>query len=255
MQKKNQQGVEWLEFDLLSDIPGLRHASFLRHGGTSEGDFKSLNASYNVGDDPQHVKANLDLIQQCFKQDTQQDLPLFWARQCHSKEIAHIQPHSPQETPSCDALVTNTPGLTLMIRHADCQAAIFYDPVHRVIANVHAGWRGNVENIYAETIQYLQKNFDSKPSELLVCISPSLGPDDAEFVHYKHEFPPEFWEFQTRPTYFDLWAISEYQLHMAGVLSHHIEMARISTYANPYDYFSYRLNKHTGRLATCVALT
>lgn len=254
MQRKKEGALEWLEFDLLTDIPHLKHAVFLRHGGHSKGPYKSLNASFMVGDDEGDVKANIEVVRSFFQSGVSVPCKLFWGRQCHESKIALITEESSQESNGVDALATTIPGSVLMIRHADCQAAIFYDPINNAIANVHAGWRGSVQNIYATTIQFMEKTFGSKPANLLVCISPSLGPDDAEFIHYTQELPQEFWNFQVRPTYFDFWAISRHQLQEAGVLPHHIEIASISTYANPRDYFSYRQEKISGRHATCVAL-
>ncbi len=255
MQRFLQDGLEWLEFNLLADIPHLKHAVFLRHGGYSQGPFCSLNTSYDVGDEISHVNANLALIQMHLQQNIPIALKLIWAKQQHGKHINHIHRNSPHETLDCDALVTTDPGLVLMIKHADCQAAIFYDPTHHAVANIHAGWRGSVLNIYAEAIRYMQNSFGSRPEDLLVCISPSLGPDDAEFIHYSQEFPEEFWGFQAKPNYFDFWAISEYQLQLAGILPHHIEIARMSTYSNLQDYFSYRHDHIAGRHGTCVLLT
>ncbi|MBX9642076.1 MAG: polyphenol oxidase family protein, partial [Mycobacteriaceae bacterium] len=179
---------------------------------------------------------------------------LVWGRANHGKSIAVIDEHSPEEVVNYDGLITSTPGVTLMMRHADCQIALFYDPKNHAAANVHAGWRGSVANIYAETVQQMQQVYGSYPSDLLVCVSPSLGPDEAEFIHYRSELPEEFWAFQVRPTYFDFWSISEFQLQAAGILPHHIEVARLSTYSNPHDYFSYRRDKKTGRHATCMTL-
>ena len=151
-------------------------------------------------------------------------------------------------------MITQKTDLALMILHADCQAAIFYDPVHGAIANVHSGWRGNVKNIYLATIQKMARVFGSKPQDLLVEISPSLGPDNSEFRNYRTELPQEFWEFQVRPEYFDLWAIARHQLEQCGVLSHHIQIAEICTFANPQDYFSYRRDKIIGSHATLAKI-
>jgi YfiH family protein len=249
MQRHARNGLEWLEFDLLAGIEALKHAVFLRQGGQSQGYFNGLNTSFDVGDVKSAVQANLARIQLEISSGK-----LFWAKQCHGTHIAHIQNNSSQESSNCDALATQERNLTLLIKHADCQATIFYDPINHAVANVHAGWRGSVLNIYANTIAWMQKRFGSKPSELLVCISPSLGPQEAEFIYYQKELPEEFWQFQVRPNYFDFWAISQHQLQQAGILAHHIETACISTYPNPQDYFSYRRDKITGRHATCVTL-
>ena len=249
MERFSQDGIEWLEFDLLTDIPQVKHGVFLRLGGKSEGPFRGLNVSYDVGDDKTHVDANLKQIKDALKVPQ-----LVWGKQAHGKNISHVTPKSLNQNHTCDAFISNLSNTALMVKHADCQAVIFYDPKNKAIANIHVGWRGNVINILEETIRHMQKTFGSNPADLLVCISPSLGPDEAEFVNYSTELPEEFWTFQVRPTYFDLWAISEYQLQSAGILPHHIEIARLSTYSNPHDYFSYRRDKITGRHGTCVVL-
>ena len=123
------------------------------------------------------------------------------------------------------------------MKYADCQIALIYDPVNHAAANIHSGWRGSVANIFQEAILGMQQNYGSHPSNLLVCISPSLGPDEAEFIHYRKELPEPFWDYQVRPTYFDFWSITEAQLQAAGILPHHIEIARISTHANSKDFF------------------
>ena len=254
MQRQKYQDIEWLEFDLLSDIPSLKHAVFLRHGGCSETPYASLNTGFQVGDNPLHVKENIERI----KGQLQYTIPhwsnVVWGKANHGKSIAIVNAQSPEEIIGVDGLLTATPGVTLMMKHADCQVAIFYDTQHHAIANVHAGWRGSVANIYSEAVKCMKQAFGSNPAELLVCISPSLGPDEAEFIHFRSELPEEFWHFQARPTYFDFWSISEFQLQNAGVLPHHIEVARLSNYANSLDFYSHRRDKITGRHATCITL-
>lgn len=254
MQRQKYHELEWLEFDLLSDIPLLKHAVFLRHGGCSTGHYFSLNTSFQVGDHHQHVQANIEIIKAQLQRETPNWSHLIWGRANHGKSIAWVNTQSPEEVIDFDGLITKTPGISLMMKHADCQVALFYDPKNHAAANIHAGWRGSVANIYGETVQYMQQAFGSHPSELLVCISPSLGPDEAEFMHYRTELPEAFWPFQVRPTYFDFWSISEYQLQAAGVLPHHIEVARLSTFSNSFDFYSYRRDKITGRHATCITL-
>jgi len=254
MQRHKDEQMEWLEFDLLSDIPKLKHALFLRHGGCSEGPYKSLNVDYYVGDEEAHVTENLRRIKNQLAKDDPHWQRLVSGRGCHQDKVALVDLHSPAEILSHDGLLSATPGISLMMIHADCQIALIYDPKNHAVGNIHAGWRGNVSDIYGKAVKEMQHKFGSHPSELLVGISPSLGPDEAEFIHYTSELPEHFWSFQVRPTYFDLWAIAEYQLQNAGVLPHHIEVARISTYSNSHDFFSYRRDKVTGRHAACITL-
>jgi polyphenol oxidase len=249
MIRKKKDGLEWLEFDLLVDIPGLIHGIFLRHGGVSEGPYCSLNIGGGTGDDPNKIAENRRRLFEALNVQR-------WVggKQMHGNEVAFIEdPNQPAR--ECDALITNRKDIGLMIKHADCQAAIFYDPVHQAIANVHSGWRGNVKNIYGATIKKMMKVFGSKPEDLLVGISPSLGPDRAEFINYKVELPEEFWRFQIRPQYFNLWAVARFQLEASGVLPHHIQIAEICTHTEERDYFSYRRDKVSGRNATLVMLS
>lgn len=254
MQRQKYNNLEWLEFELLSDIPRVKHGVFLRHGGCSEGAYASLNIDFLVGDNSDHVKANIERIKAQLQYETPNWNHLVRGRANHGKSIAQVNAQSPEEMIDFDGIMTNTPGVSLMMKHADCQVALFYDPKNHAAANIHSGWRSSVVNIYREAVQYMRQAFGSHPAELLVCISPSLGPDEAEFMHYRTELPEDFWTFQVRPTYFDFWSISEYQLQAAGILPHHIEVARLSTYSNAYDFYSYRRDKMTGRHATCITL-
>lgn len=254
MERHKYNDLEWLEFDLLSDIPHVKHAVFLRHGGCSEGPYASLNAGFYIGDKDEHVRENINRIKTQLQHETPNWSNLVWGRANHGKSIAIVDLQTPEEIIDFDGLITATPGVSLMMKNADCQIALFYDTKNHAIANIHAGWRGSVANIYADAVQYMKQTFGSNPAELLVCISPSLGPDEAEFIHFRSELPEEFWLFQVRPTYFDFWSISEFQLQAAGILPHHIEVARLSTYSNPYDFYSYRRDKVTGRHATCITL-
>ncbi len=247
---RNKKGVlEWLEFELLAGLPGVSHGVFLRHGGVSEGPFGTLNVTKGKGDPDANVEENRKRIMDVLEIN---QLALGW--QVHGSKIEQVieerGPHG-----ECDGLVTDKKKCGLLVMHADCQAVIFYDPVNNAVANIHAGWRGQFQNIYQNTLDKMQGLYGSKPEDVLVCVSPSLGPVRGEFIHYKKEIPEEFWDFQVKPTYFDLWAIAEKQLKSCGILPHHMEIARIDTYGNENDFFSYRRNKITGNHGTVVALT
>ena len=252
MLRKESENIIWLEFELLASFKNLTHGVLLRHGGHSTGAFDSLNVSFSkhTPSENQNVKANRDKIQKVFKFKKLNDCNLD-----HADKIVEITHENNESRPKCDAISTQLNEMALMVTHADCQAAIFYDPVNHAIANVHAGWRGNVKDIYGKTVQFMKTRYGSSPNNLHVCISPSLGPHDAEFINYRTELPEEFWEFQIKPFYFDLWSISKKQLMHAGVLEHHIQISGISTLSNPQDYFSYRREKTSGRHGTFVALT
>jgi YfiH family protein len=217
---------------LFEEFQELAHGCFLRHN-----------------DETMHPRDLLTV----FAQEKLRAAGLYWAKQCHGTDIIDVTPNSVNGQ-NGDALITAQRGIALMIQYADCQPALFYDPVQHVVAAVHSGWRGSVQNIYRKVIERLQNGYDCKPQNLLVGIGPSLGPCHAEFVNYRTELPPEFWDYQVSPNHFDFWAISREQLCKAGVLPQHIEIANVCTYANPNEYFSYRRDKTTARQAAIILM-
>lgn len=245
MLKHKINDLEWLEFALFADCPNIKHRLYLKHGGVSQTDYSTLNVSFRCGDQPEAVKTNRVLS----------GIDSYvGGYHVHGATVAEVTSNNIKEIPSCDALMTNAPGIGLLTTHADCQTALFYDPINHAIANVHCGWRGNVQNIYAQTIQAMQKRYGSKPKNILVGVGPSLGPEHAEFIHYKTELPESFWEFRVRDNHFNLWEVARMQLRNAGVAENHIEIARICTYSNKDDFFSYRRDKKCGRHATVIEL-
>lgn len=245
MIERERQGVRWLEFELLQEAGGIRHGVFLRQGGFSQGSFDSLNIGFSVGDRAEAVQANRQLVASSLGLSK-----LSGCQQVHGNQVVMAS----QDSKEADGLISQQPQQALMNQHADCQVALFYDPIKKAIANIHCGWRGSVANIYAKAIQALQASYGSEPHNLLVAISPSLGPNNAEFIHYRTELPEHFWPYQVKPNYFDFWEISRHQLQENGVLESHIQIAGIDTYATPDRFFSYRRDRVTGRHATVIAL-
>lgn len=241
--------LEWLEFDLLTPYTHVLHGSFLRHGGTSTGPCASLDLGKGQSDSPNAVKANREQVRKALGV-----AHLVFPHQTHGTNVERVTSKNLEKTFQADALFTTEKNLALGVTHADCQGTIFYDPVHEAIAVVHAGWKGQAQNIYARTFEAMQREIGTQPQNLLVCISPSLAPNCSEFKNYKQELPQDFWAFQVKPNYFDLWAIAKKQLVALGVLEKNIEVSEICTHCHPNDYFSYRRDKDTGRNGTVVAL-
>lgn len=253
---KEQDGVKWMEFELLADLPGLTHGIFLKHGGVSQKEFASLNFSYFVGDDPENVKANealaASLIGIPFDEEGEPKIAHSWVY--HGADISEVRSENLQEPFRGDAITTQVPQIGLLMTHADCQASIIYDPKEKALAVIHSGWRSSILNIYRESVLQMNKRYGSKPENLLVGIGPSLGPESAEFTNYMLELPEQFWQYQSKPSFFDFWAISEWQLLSVGVLPHHIQIAQVDTFNNGQDFYSYRRDKTCGRHATIACI-
>jgi len=251
--------ILWVREDLtyfcypkLSLNQQLIHGVFARCGGVSDPPYDSLNTSYSVGDRPENVTANLSKIKKTILAKH-----LIFMNQSHGADI-HILRKDDFErqgaVPSVDAMITDMPGVAILVKQADCQGIIIFDPGNGVVANVHSGWRSNVRNILGRTIARMREDFGSHAPDLLAAIGPSLGPCCAEFVSYKEIFPKEFERFMVRKNYFDLWAVSYWQLLEAGLRKENIELAGICTSCRTDLFYSYRGEGKTGRFATVAML-
>ncbi len=249
---QTSNGLTYYRSPLLAAHPELVHGFFTRQGGVSPGAYHSLNVSLAVGDRRELVAQNLRRIQATLGVEG-----LASAAQVHGERAAVITAAGQArltDIPEVDILITTVPGLGLLIKQADCQAVMFYDPVHRVVANVHCGWRGQVRNIFQEAVSLLQDRFGSQPADLYAAVGPSLGPCCAEFRNFREEFPPHLWNYQVRPTYFDLWRLSRDQLAAAGLSPARIDLAGLCTRCGAETFFSYRRDRLTGRQGAVIAL-
>lgn len=245
----SEEKIEWLEFDLLVPFPHVKHGMFLRHGGNSKGHCSSLNLGNGTSDHSKNIMANRELVRKAV------DAPkLLFPHQTHGMNVVRVTPKNLDKTLQADALFTTEKNVGIGVTHADCQAAIFYDPVHEAVGVVHAGWRGLVQNIYARMLEAMQRDIGTQPQNVIVCVAPSLGPDHAEYKNFKQEFPQDFWGFQEKPNHFNFWEISHKQLSELGILNRNIEITEICTACNPEEYFSHRSEKDSGRHGTVVAL-
>jgi hypothetical protein len=100
-------------------------------------------------------------------------------------------------------------------------------------------------------IERMEKEFGCRAGSLYAAISPSLGPCCAEFVTYRDIFPPCFRRFMVRENYFDLWALTRFQLQEAGLAAEKISVAGLCTKCRTDLFFSYRAEGVTGRF--CIA--
>jgi len=255
MNVKRYQGsapdaLEWYSTDCISAVHGM----FTRSGGVSVSPFAGFNLSFAVGDVPDAVRENRQQLKKCLGLEY-----LVSAGQVHGDRLAVVEDIGQDtELTGYDGLITSQPGVGLLIQQADCQAVLIHDPVEKVVAAVHSGWRGSTLNISGKTVTVMEKNFGVNPADLRVVISPSLGPCCAEFSNYRLELPRLFHTWQVKPCYFDFWAITRSQLTAAGVMEKNIVTAAICTECSK-DFFSYRRavkrgNGITGRNGSVIAL-
>ncbi len=249
-------GASFFQFPHLKAFADVQHAIFTRLGGYSRAPYRGLNVSFGQKDDPVNVKQNRDLVADCLS-----DCELVFVTQRHGTDVVVIEQktivYKEGETggaPAGDAIVTNSPQRLLVVQVADCQSILFFDPVGRVAANAHCGWRGNIKNIIQKTIAVMTNRFGTHAGDIRAGIGPSLGPCCAEFVNYKTEIPEKFWKYKTDTHHFDLWSLSLDQLCAAGVMRENICMSGICTRCRSDLFYSYRGEGVTGRFAVAIGL-
>ncbi len=100
----------------------------------------------------------------------------------------------------------------------------------------------------------MKLDFNCQPRQLLAAISPSLGPCCGEFKGYQEIFPKAFEAFSIKKNFFDLWAVSRWQLEEAGLKKENINISEICTRCNPDLFFSFRGERKTGRFGIVAML-
>ena len=243
-----------------------------RQGGVSEGVYRSLNLALHVGDEPEAVIENRRRFLEVLELDFAK---LVTAQQTHSDRVAVVTASDAgrgnvvysDALDNTDALVTNVPGLPLMVFVADCTPVLLFDPVKRAVGAVHAGWRGSYDSIAARAVETMTAAYGSRPEDILATIGPSINGADYEVGSELAElFTARFGETAVKERgivltegyekeHVDLWAVNQYVLEQAGVPADNICNANVSTDSNHELFFSFRHdNGLTGRLAAVIAL-
>jgi purine-nucleoside/S-methyl-5'-thioadenosine phosphorylase / adenosine deaminase len=247
-----RKDVTCFRFPGLSLYQQLIHGVFTRMGGSSAPPYDSLNTSYTMGDSAENVNENLSRIKKSVEAEH-----LIFVDQVHGDSvfvIRRVHLDTQGKIPCADAMITDISRVVLMIKQADCQGVIIFDPKRSVVANVHCGWRGNVQNILGRVVARMSHEFECRPSDMVAALGPSLGPCCAEFVTHEEIFPETFRRFMVRENYFDLWAVSCGQLMEAGLKEENIEVSGICTRCRTDLFYSYRAEGKTGRFATVAML-
>jgi purine-nucleoside/S-methyl-5'-thioadenosine phosphorylase / adenosine deaminase len=170
---KRSGGLQVLQLAPFAKIPWLVHGFSTRPGGISVLDGKKvLNLGFMEWDSREAVTENRRVLQSALAAKGSALLPL---KQIHS-DVVHLFAKPAAEPPKGDSSLTHTPGLLLGVQTADCVPILLVDPKKRVVAAVHAGWRGTLARITQKTIGRMQLEFGCRPADLLAALGPSIGP-------------------------------------------------------------------------------
>lgn len=254
-----------LQFANLGQIPEVFHFSTTRVGGCSTNDYSSLNLGFNSGDLPENVLENR--VRFCAALHILPD-QLVFPKQTHTANVKTVTAsffdmvteERKYFLNEIDAVITNLQGVCIAVKTADCVPILLFDSKRKVVAAIHAGWRGTIQNIVFVTIHKMITEFGTDPSDLVAGIGPSISPKVYEVgEEVWKQFAPEFY-LASNPEkadkkLLDLWSANYQQLIKAGVPAEQIEVARICTFSDPDRFFSARRDGiKTGRMATGIML-
>ncbi len=223
-------------------LKDLRHGFFNRNGGKSKNIYKSLNCGPGSKDLPSNVKKNLDIVKKKISSSAKR---IFLLDQIHSNKFVYIDNKYKKKTkPKADAIITNQKNLPIAVLTADCVPILIYDQKKKIIAAIHAGWKGAYKNIIGKVIKFMiKKGCHSK--DIIAVIGPSIS---AKNYQVKEDFKKKFIKKnkknhryfikKNRKFYFDLPKFV-YSLLLENKLKK-IETIKIDTFNVKNKFFSAR---------------
>ena len=254
---------ELLEYDL---GPAVRAFTTTRFGGCSEGNYASFNINGYCGDNPAHVAANRAAL--CGELGIQQDR-LILPHQVHGKKVLAIdrpllaldEVARHERIEGIDAVMTDVTGVCVGVSTADCIPVLLYDEEHCAVAAVHAGWRGTVKGIVAETVRAMSLHYGTEAAMLRAVIAPGISVaafevgDEVYDAFAAAGFPMNVVARRMGRWHIDLNVANFLQLEAAGVPLGRIQVSSYCTYTECDRFFSARrLGIQSGRLYTGILL-
>ncbi len=259
--------VPYYSFPSFEKIPFVRHGFSTRMGGVSEGVFASMNLSFTRGDREEAVRENFARF--CRAIGVDEHHVVISAQEHHTvvREIVaeDIGRGITRERgyTDVDGLMTNVPGVVLCTQYADCVPLFFVDPVKRVVATSHSGWKGTVAMIGAVTVRRMQEVYGCEPADILAGIGPSIGPCCFEVDS------PVYDAFSALPFldasvlhddgngkfHIDLWETNRRILLEAGLKAEHITVTDLCTKCHSDTFWSHRVTGwDRGSLAAFISI-
>lgn len=258
-----------LQFRSLSNEKDVEHFCTTRQGGVSKGEFSSFNLGNFSDDDPTDIYENRQILARMWYMD---DKDFIVPHQTHGTKVLIIDEEFQQMNSSAkiealygiDATITNLENIFLCATTADCVPVLIYDKEKKIIAAVHAGWRGIVQGIIENSVSKMKKTFQADPSDFIVTVGPSVSLKNYEIGE---EVVSEFAKMKidltnssrlnrkTNKLHIDLKQIIHNKLVKLGVPSSQIETSNLCTFDNDELFFSARRQSiHCGRMLSGIKL-
>ena len=232
----------------------VTHAFSTRLGGVSSGCYASLNFGWGTGDDREKIRENFRRMAAALGTVSER---MVTTKQTHTTNLRVVTEEDAgkgaardRDYEDVDGLITDRRGLMLVTYFADCVPLYFLDPVRKVIALSHSGWKGTAARMGEVTVRRMQKEFGCDPHDLLAAIGPSIcrecyEVDEAVRAGFAGSFSGEELErifTPGRPGHYqlDLWLANRLILEQAGVQGENIMTAGLCTACHSDLLFSHR---------------
>lgn len=237
----------------LAAVLHTKHGFFTREGGVSEGIYASLNAGLSSGDDKEKVIKNRVRIAEKLGVKVEN---LCVASQIHSADALVVDtPWPADQPPEADALITDKPGIAVSVLTADCLPILLADTQHKVVAAVHAGWKGAFGGVIEAALEKME-SLGADKNHIIAAIGPAIAQGSYEvdsgfhrrFIDEDEHNAIYFLPVQKEGRYlFDLPGYGKDRLANAGI--HHINILAHDTYFEEDRFFSFRRSTHKGETA------
>lgn len=188
---------------------------------------------------------------------------LLTLRQVHGAEVLIYDQHTRALTYPLpyDAVITDKKRIALGISTADCLPILMIDRSKKVIAAIHAGWRGMWRGVVQKTARTMIESFESSPEDILAGIGPAIGPccyevgrDVVSLFQNSSDSPREFIQEREGNTYLDLSRAAQLELTQVGIPPENIEAIPLCTACRKDLFYSYRREGKTGRQLSFIML-
>ena len=261
--EREEKGVPYLSFPLLEQTGVVRHGFSTRLGGVSKGHCATMNISTTRGDEPEAIEENRRRISAAIGVEP---TDFTYTHQTHTTNVAVVEEKDRGgKFLDTDGMVTDVPGICLVTFYADCVPLFFVDPVHRAIGLSHSGWRGTVGRMGKVTLELMQEQYGTDPTQVFAAIGPSICQECYEVSgdvigEFQEAFDESLWQElfyeKTDGKYqLDLWRANQIVLTEAGVRREQIAVTNVCTHCNPDILFSHRsTGTARGNLSAFLAL-
>jgi len=212
---------------------------------------KDGNLAFHTADDEKNIIKNRQNLakKMCYENEK-----LVYMDQIHGNSVQIVDENSPKLIENCDAIITNSKNLPLMVMVADCIPILLFDEQKKVIAAVHSGRNSTFLKIAQITVQKMVNKFNCKANDIKAVLGPSIQKCCYEVsfelaLIVENSFGAKFVNNRN----INLQGINKKLLNEVGVKN--IEISSICTKCSNKPYFSYRKDKNTGRFAGIILIT